>query len=214
MPCSQALRGWLDRPLDPLARKPARFQARKDWPDWLRDADFFPLRDVVRAETRLKRRVANWDEGMFFHCSHAQLDKPERFRWLEKSGVRSTFFLHDAIPIEFPEFCSPGAFDRHVKRLTTVSAHATLAVVNSQDSRRAVAAALAERRMRAPDIEIVPLAVDEAFVAKVGASSAAAPGDALFRLCRHHRAAQEPVVPAGGLAPAGRASRRQRRPGW
>ena len=160
-----ALRGWLDRPLDPAARKPARFQAQKGWSDWLRDADFFPLRDVVRAETRLKRRVASLKGGMFFHCSHAQLDKPERFRWLENSGVRSTFFLHDAIPIEFPEFCSPGAYDRHVKRLATVSAHATLAVVNSQDSRRAVAAALADRKMRSPDIEIVPLAVDEAFVA-------------------------------------------------
>lgn len=159
-----ALRGWLDRPLDPAATKPARFQAQKGWSDWLRDADFFPLRDVVRAETRLKRRIARQADGMYFHCSHAQLDKPERFRWLETSGLRSTFFLHDAIPIEFPEFCSPGAFGRHVKRLATVSAHATLAIVNSQDSRRAVGAALAERHLRSPDIEIVPLAVDDAFV--------------------------------------------------
>ncbi len=159
-----ALRGWLDRPIDPNAAKPARFEAQKDWRLRLRDADFFPLRDIVRAETRLVRHVARDSQRMFFHCSHAQLDKPERFRWLEKSGVSSTFFLHDAIPIEFPEFCSPGAFDRHVRRLATVSAHASLAIVNSQDSRRAVAAALAERHMRTPDIEIVPLAVDEAFV--------------------------------------------------
>ncbi len=174
-----ALRGWLDRPLDPAARKPARFQAQKSWPDWLRDADFFPLRDVVRAEARLERRIARDPSSMFFHCSHAQLDKPERFRWLEKSGVRSTFFLHDAIPIEFPEFCSPGAYDRHVRRLATVSAHATLAIVNSQDSRRAVGAALAERHMRTPEIEIVPLAVDEAFV-RVGKAAPQRPATPYF----------------------------------
>jgi glycosyltransferase involved in cell wall biosynthesis len=164
-PVFAALRRWLDRPLDPAAAKPLRFQAEKGWPRWMRDADFFPLRDILRAETRLSRRIvrARGAPKMFFHCSHAQLDKPQRFRWLAEAGMRSTFFLHDAIPVEFPEFCSPGAFDRHIGRLATVSAHATMAIVNSQDSRRAVEAALKERSLRAPEIEIVPLAVDDAF---------------------------------------------------
>jgi glycosyltransferase involved in cell wall biosynthesis len=164
-PIYAAVRGWLDSPHDPSAARPRRFRAEKRFGGWMRDADFFPLRDILRAETRLGRRVARGrgEASMFFHCSHAQLDKPQRFEWLKTKGVRSTFFLHDAIPIEFPEFCSPGSYGRHVARLSTVSAHATLAIVNSQDSRRAVAAALAERGLRAPDIEIVPLAVDEAF---------------------------------------------------
>ena len=51
----------------------------------------------------------------------------------------------------------------HVARLTTVSAHASLAIVNSQDSQRAVAAAMKARSLRVPEIAIVPLAVDEAF---------------------------------------------------
>lgn len=162
-----ALRRWLDQPFDSGAQKPMRFRAARGWPAWMGQADFFPLRDIVRAETRLSRRLGRTrdEANMYFHCSHAQLDKPQRFRWLDHSGVRSTFFLHDAIPVEFPEFCSPGAYERHLGRLATVSAHATLAIVNSQDSRRAVAAALAERNLRAPDIEIVPLAVDNAFAA-------------------------------------------------
>jgi glycosyltransferase involved in cell wall biosynthesis len=159
------LRAWLDQPLDAKAQKPMRFRAERGWPRWMRDADFFPLRDILRAETRLGRRIARSRGApqMFFHCSHAQLDRPERFRWLSDSGVRSTFFLHDAIPVEFPEFCTPGAYDRHFNRLATVSAHATLVIVNSQDSRRAVAAAFSERSLRAPEIEVVPLAVDEVF---------------------------------------------------
>jgi len=160
-----ALRRWLDRPLDGEVQKPMRFRIDKGWSDWVRDADFFPVRDILRAETRLSRRIARarGTPKMFFHCSHAQLDKPRRFRWLAQAGVRSTFFLHDAIPVEFPEFCSPGAYDRHIGRLSTVSGQATLAIVNSQDSRRAVEAALRERGLRAPEIEIVPLAVDDAF---------------------------------------------------
>jgi glycosyltransferase involved in cell wall biosynthesis len=162
-----ALRRWLDRPLDSNSTRPARFRADKSWSARLRDADFFPMRDIVRAETRLARRIARSaaESNMFFHCSHAQLDKPQRFEWLARAKMRATFFVHDAIPIEFPEFCSPGAFDRHIGRLATVSAHATLAIVNSRDSRRAVEAALKERGLRAPEIAIVPLAVDEAFVA-------------------------------------------------
>ena len=170
-PVYSALRQWLDRPLDPNAQRPPRFRTEKSWSQRLRDADFFPLRDIVRAEARLARRVArNADErAMFFHCSHAQLDKPQRFRWLSRAGMRATFFVHDAIPIEFPEFCSPGALDRHIGRLATVSAHATLAIVNSGDSRRAVEAALKERGLRTPEFAIVPLAVDEAFAKAVKA---------------------------------------------
>jgi glycosyltransferase involved in cell wall biosynthesis len=93
--------------------------------------------------------------------------------------LRSTFFVHDAIPIEFPEFCSPGAFDRHVGRLGTVSQHASLVIVNSKDSQRAIEAALGERGARIPNIEIVPLAVDEAF-AEAKATTAPRPRKPYF----------------------------------
>jgi glycosyltransferase involved in cell wall biosynthesis len=160
-----ALRRWLDSPVDLGAVRPTRLSAQKGWSDWMRDADFLPIRDVLRAEVRRGRRVARMgaNPSIFFHCSHAQLDQAERFRWLERAGLGAAFFVHDAIPIEFPEFCSPGAFDRHVKRLTTVAAHAKLAIVNSLDSQRAVEAAMRARGLRAPEIAVVPLAVDEAF---------------------------------------------------
>ncbi len=160
-----ALRRWLDAPLDPNAKRPPRFCAQRSWSDWKRNADFLPLRDILRAEVRRERRIARTSAtpSIFFHCSHAQLDRPERFRWLSAAGLGAAFFVHDAIPIEYPEFCSPGAFDRHVNRLTTVSAHASLAIVNSRDSQRAVKAALQARGLREPELAVVPLAVDEAF---------------------------------------------------
>ena len=168
------LRRWLERPHESGVQQPMRFQGGEVSRSWLGDLDAFPLRDILRASVRRERRVARRrrEPTMYFHSSHAQLDKPKRFGWLKAGGVRSTFFVHDAIPVEFPEFCAPGAFDRHIRRLATVSAHASLAIVNSQDSRRAVTAAMAERKLRAPAIEVVPLAVDAAFAAagRVGAA--------------------------------------------
>ena len=48
--------------------------------------------------------------------------------------------------------------------LMTVSKLASLAIVNSDESRRAVRRALADRGARAPDMEVVPLGVDDAFL--------------------------------------------------
>ena len=160
-----ALRAWLDSPIDVNAARPVRIQTEKSWRSLVRDADFFPLRDIVRAATRLERWVSRkrGEPAIFFHCSHARLHKPDQFKWLESAGLRSAFFIHDAIPIDFPEFCSPGSFDRHVIRLATVSAHAALVIVNSKYSRGAVEAALNERGARVPEIEVLPLAVGAAF---------------------------------------------------
>jgi glycosyltransferase involved in cell wall biosynthesis len=176
-PNYSALRGWLDSPIDLNAARPARIRTANRWRSVFRDADFFPLRDFVRAETRLARWVSRYsgEPAMFFHCSHARLHKPDRFKWLKSAGLRSAFFIHDAIPIEFPEFCSRGSFDRHVNRLATVSAHAALMIVNSRDSRRAIEAALKQRGARVPDIEVIPLAVGDAFAKAKRATRARPP---------------------------------------
>ena len=171
-----ALRAWLDSPIDLNAARPVRIRTADRWRSLFRDADFFPLRDIVRAGARLGRWVArnSSEPAIFFHCSHARLHKPNQFKWLESSGLRSAFFIHDAIPIEFPEFCSRGSFDRHVRRLATVSTHAALVIVNSRDSRRAIEAALKERGARVPDMEVLPLAVGAEF-AKAKRSAAPRP---------------------------------------
>src|SRR5437763_676624 len=162
-----ALRAWLDSPIDVNAARPVRIGAARRWTSLFEDTDFSVLRDLVRAGTRLERWVSRQGDepAMFFHCSHAQLHKPDLFRWLERAHLRSTFFLHDAIPIDFPEYCSPGSFDRHVRRLETVSARAALLIVNSGYSARTIETALRERGARVPDIEVLPLAVGAAFAA-------------------------------------------------
>ena len=161
--------GWLDRPLDSGAARAGALPRRRDLG---RSACATPISSRCATScapsARLARRIArNGEErAMFFHCSHAQLDKPERFRWLrDRRRCASTFFVHDAIPIEFPEFCSPGALDRHVARLATVSAHAIAGDRQFQGfaARRRGGAEGAQACARRRST-IVPLAVDEAFV--------------------------------------------------
>jgi glycosyltransferase involved in cell wall biosynthesis len=157
---------WLEASPDPEAKRTRRFHSHQGAISLVREAGFFPARDFVRASARLNRWVDRSapKPAVYFHCSHAQLDQMRRFEWLARKKLRSVFFVHDAIPIEYPEFCSPGAYGRHVQRLMTVSKLASLAIVNSDESRRAVRRALADRGARAPDMEVVPLGVDDAFL--------------------------------------------------
>ena len=162
----QQVKDWLEAPLDPEAKRANRFRSQRAI-SVMREARFFPARDLARASARLNRWIDRSapKPAVYFHCSHAQLDRMRRFEWLVRKKLPSVFFVHDAIPIEYPEFCSPGAYGRHVRRLMTVSKFASLAIVNSEESRRAVKRALIDRGARAPDIEVVPLGVDDAFLA-------------------------------------------------
>jgi glycosyltransferase involved in cell wall biosynthesis len=163
----QQVKDWLEAPLNPEAKRANRFRSRGRAISVMREARFFPARDLARAPARLNRWIDRSapKPAVYFHCSHAQLDQMRRYEWLAKKKLPSVFFVHDAIPIEYPEFCSPGAYGRHVRRLMTVSKFASLAIVNSEASRRAVKRALIDRGARAPDIEVVPLGVDDAFLA-------------------------------------------------
>jgi glycosyltransferase involved in cell wall biosynthesis len=162
----QHVQRWLEASPDPEAKRTSRFHSHQGAISLVREAGFFPAHDFVRASARLNRWVDRSapKPAVYFHCSHAQLDQMRRFEWLARKKLRSVFFVHDVIPIEYPEFCSPGAYGRHVQRLMTVSKLASLAIVNSDESRRAVRRALADRGARAPDMEVVPLGVDDAFL--------------------------------------------------
>ena len=74
------------------------------------------------------------------------------------------FFVHDAIPLEYPEYCKPGASMRHQRRLEVVSEIASLVVTNSTASAQSISAFWREQRRRAPEIEVIPLGVSDAFL--------------------------------------------------
>ncbi|MCE7029167.1 glycosyltransferase family 4 protein [Jiella avicenniae] len=125
----------------------------------------FPFRQIAAAPGLLRRTLAETGRTSrcYFHASHTQLDKPDRFAWLGSHGMPSVFLIHDAIPVDYPEFCSPGSAERHHRRLKTVSDCADLIIVNSAATETAVARYMRRQGWRVPRTEVVHLGVDRWF---------------------------------------------------
>lgn len=117
---------------------------------------------------------------LYLHTSHLRLDRPERFDWLyDRTDVKPVFFIHDLIPIEYPEYGRPGEAERHRVRMETVARHARAVVVNSADVGRRFSGFLAGLGRQAPPITVGPLGIEQAFE---GAPTAA-PARPLFLVC-------------------------------
>ncbi|NNM73572.1 glycosyltransferase family 4 protein [Enterovirga aerilata] len=104
-------------------------------------------------------------DAIYLHTSHLRLDRPEHFAWLEKRpDVRAVFFIHDLIPIDFPEYVVPGEDLRHRTRMATVARHAAAALVNSEAVGARFAAWCADEGVPVPPVTVAPLGVEEVFL--------------------------------------------------
>ncbi len=125
-----------------------------------------PLASLLMSQTRLRRSLrtmAPAPSALYIHTSHTQLEHANRFRWLRRPGIDPVFFIHDTIPVDFPEFSSPGSSERHERRLETVSRQASRVIVNSEATRQALTTYWRERTMRTPPVDVVPLGVADCF---------------------------------------------------
>lgn len=150
---------WLAAAPDarPLARRaPAR---RRLVPDLSAE------RSLAAAFSWRRASVAPRD-AVYLHTSHLRLDRPEAFAWLDsRPDVRPVFFIHDLIPIAYPEYGVPGEADRHRRRVATVARHAAAVLVNSQDVAERLSDHLAREGLRTPPVTVAPLGVEPAFTA-------------------------------------------------
>ncbi len=163
-PVFLALQRELAAPLRPDLGKPARFVAPE--PAQTREGNLLSgASEMFRARGRLTRRLAHaaGESGVYLHTSHAKLDRDAIPRWLAATRLAPVFFLHDVIPLDFPEFCRPGERDRHLGRLRAMTSHASLVLANSLATAEAAAARLAANDLPAPDFAVVPLGVEACF---------------------------------------------------
>jgi glycosyltransferase involved in cell wall biosynthesis len=72
--------------------------------------------------------------------------------------------IHDLIPIEHPEFCSPRAAGLHRRRIDGVLDHATLIIANSAATAADVARYAASAGKPAPPTCVAPLGLEPAFL--------------------------------------------------
>lgn len=101
--------------------------------------------------------------ALYLNTSHGRLHRAGVSRWLRRSGSAGVFFIHDLIPIEFPQYNRAAEPAKHAARLRTVARHARRVIVNSRTTRDALADWLRNERLPVPAIEVIPLGVAEAF---------------------------------------------------
>ncbi|WP_439530924.1 glycosyltransferase family 4 protein [Pannonibacter sp.] len=118
--------------------------------------------------------------GIYINVAHANLTAPALPRWLERSGVRPVFLIHDLIPITHPEYCRPGHDDLHRRRMATVAAHADLVITNSTYTRDVFLAHVAEAGLRSPRTEVALLGIEGQFQSPVGALAEPQPDKPYF----------------------------------
>jgi glycosyltransferase involved in cell wall biosynthesis len=164
-PVYQELKAYLERPLDFARPRSFRVRGPKLTLRLYKQA-IFPLYALARAPARLKRWAANNSHGASFYLnsSHTQLEKLKRFAWTSAAGARCVFFIHDIIPIAFPEYVSPGSCARHEGRMNTVARLGSAIIVNSDYTARSVARYFEARQAPAPEIKVIPLGVADRFL--------------------------------------------------
>ena len=159
-----------------------------------------PVRSYL-AEERLKALAPLWRhaadaprDAIYLHTSHLRLDRPHLFAWLsQRPDIRPVFFVHDIIPIDYPEYGVPGEDARHRVRMNTVSRHAATVIVNSHDVGARLAAFLAREGWRAPPIHVAHLGVEPVFAGKpVFVGEPVSAGEPVFS---HEAAGREPLPP-------------------
>jgi glycosyltransferase involved in cell wall biosynthesis len=82
-----------------------------------------------------KNYVFQWQRpqqgSMLLNTGHNGLDSPEYAKRVRFYNLLPLYFLHDLIPIKYPEFVRPGDAERHQRRLLTLLMTARGVIVNS-----------------------------------------------------------------------------------
>jgi glycosyltransferase involved in cell wall biosynthesis len=92
--------------------------------------------------------------------THSWLAHGEMWDWLRLRECRPVVFIHDLIPIEYPEFSHPREKALHERRLENSLRHSRGIVVNSQCTESAVKRFARRAGLPVPPIQVAPLGHD------------------------------------------------------
>jgi glycosyltransferase involved in cell wall biosynthesis len=89
--------------------------------------------------------------------SHAWLERLDLWSWLAARGNQVVSFIHDLIPIEYPEYARPEERSRHMRRLNNVIRHGRGIVVNSRYTEDSLRAYAGKHRVSLPPVAVMPI---------------------------------------------------------
>jgi glycosyltransferase involved in cell wall biosynthesis len=149
-PIYSALREWLQSPhMTPRPQLPAgKIAAPK------------PATIAVTTTPTIQWSEHASTASIYLNTSHGQLFRPAYDRWLSRHRMRGLYFVHDLIPILYPQFSRAGETAKHEARLAMIATHARAVLVNSAATRDELLAYWNERGTKPPPIRVAPLGVD------------------------------------------------------
>jgi glycosyltransferase involved in cell wall biosynthesis len=108
---------------------------------------------------------------IYLHLSHLRLDhRPPFARLARQHKFRLVIFLHDLIPLSFPEYSRPQEAERHARRLSTAIELAESFAVNSADTRDSLIEYAEAHGLQSPPIMVAPLGIEPLFQAAPAAA--------------------------------------------
>jgi glycosyltransferase involved in cell wall biosynthesis len=106
--------------------------------------------------------------AVFLHGTH--LPKPHLFHWLAKRrDVTPVFFIHDLLPLQFPEYFAPAHIAEHRRAMDIFGRYGRAAIVNTGVVAQQVRDLLSSHGRREVPVLVRPIPPDPVFAAAPGA---------------------------------------------
>ncbi len=98
----------------------------------------------------------------YLNVGHTGLDKLGHAAWIERTGVKPVYFVHDLIPLTHPEYCRFGEPEKHLRRIKALLRHGAGIIVNSRDTLNELAIFSGlQQALHMPPSVVAPLGVVE-----------------------------------------------------
>lgn len=91
------------------------------------------------------------------HVSHGGMEQHAQIERVLRYGARMVTFVHDLIPLRFPEYCCAGEMERHALRIEHACRFSRGLIVNSQTTRYDLEVYAAEAELTLPPVVVAPL---------------------------------------------------------
>lgn len=115
----------------------------------------WPARNIVQHAPR---------NSVYLNVSQFPIWQPRYLSWLDaRPDMRAAFFLHDLLPITYPEFFRAFEVRRHLGRVEAMASRASGIIVSGQYNLAALRQYLSARNMPVPKVHISPLSVPRSF---------------------------------------------------
>jgi glycosyltransferase involved in cell wall biosynthesis len=102
--------------------------------------------------------------SVYLNTGQTTLAVPQLLAWLaQRRDVKPVFMLHDAIPIEYPEYCTPRSSRLHGQMLTNTARHAAGVIVTTIAAGESIKRELARRHRTGLAMVAAPLPAQPLF---------------------------------------------------